>query len=83
MNFYNFLRNKSAETLTFLVLCYGLYAILCQLGMIWLHILFDADLPVRLLVHRYAPMLEYPLMSLLILCVGALLITITCRSEKR
>ncbi len=56
-------------------LCYGTYAILCQLCGIMLFFRINlARLPHALLSARCAKMLEYPLMSLTALLIGALLI---------
>ncbi len=58
----------------FLLLIYGLFAVLCQVAFlfVWVEsksILLTADI----LSHRYASFLEYPLMSILLLFGGALL----------
>ena len=57
------------------LLLYGLYAVLCQLAMIWLHTLAYAEcVSGALLAHRFVPMLEHSLMSLAILAIGIYLV---------
>ena len=59
----------------FMLLCHGLYAVLCQSALLFTFVSFFApSLPPDVLLHRYAPFLEYPLMSLLLVLGGALLI---------
>ena len=66
-----------------LLLFYGLFAILCQLSLIFLHTRIYAECVVgALLSIRFAPMLEYTMMSLVILFVGVYLIERT-HLEKR
>ena len=66
-------------------LCYGTYAVLCQLCGIFLFYNTNVSkLPHDLLAFRCAKMLEYPLMSLTALLIGALLIyCVTERQEKK
>lgn len=60
-----------------LLLCYGLYAVLCQLMGILFHTLSLLSLSTALAVHRAVPMLEHSMMSLVILFAGVLLLELT------
>ena len=57
------------------LLCYGLYAILCQLTLILLHTnVYAASIEGAHLATRFFPMAEHALMSLAILAIGVYLI---------
>ncbi len=69
---------------SFLLLAYGLFAVLCQLAMILLHTQIHSEAVLSpLLALRFAPMLEHSLMSLVILAVGTYLTERTCRELER
>ncbi len=53
-------------------LTYGLFAIICNLTSI-LFLAISDGAPPYILAHRFAPMIEYPIMTVAILVVGALL----------
>ena len=68
---------------SFLLLAYGLFAVLCQLAMILLHTQLRAESVLSpLLAHQFAPMLEHSLMSLVILVMGTYLIERTYRESR-
>lgn len=57
------------------LLFYGLFAVICQLSFLLFHVLAHSEcVEGPLLSLRFAPMLEYALMSLVILFVGVYLI---------
>ncbi len=58
-----------------LCLVFGLFAILCQLCFLYLWISIESPtVSADVLAHTFAPLLEYPLMSLTLLLGGTLLI---------
>lgn len=66
------------------LLCYGLYAVLCQLMLILLHVIVhNANVSGALLALRFAPMLEHSTMSLSILACGVYLIERTVLEGER
>ncbi len=59
----------------FLLLVYGLFAVFCQCVFLLLFYLCEApNISGEVLLHRYTPLLEYPLMSLSLLFGGGTLI---------
>ena len=67
---------------TYLLLHYGLFAVLSQLFFFLLYIDFQsALLPRALLSHFCAPWLEYPLCSLALLATGAYLLERVQKNE--
>ena len=67
------------------LLHYGLFAVLCQLALIFLHTNTYADgVEGAMLALRFSPMLEHSLMSLVILFLGVYLIErIHLEGEKK
>ena len=60
----------------FSLLKYGLFAVLCQLSILFIWIeSMSSSLSGDILYHRYASYLEYPLASILLLLGGSLFIT--------
>ncbi len=58
-----------------LLLVYGLFAVLCQCVFLLLFYICEApNISGEVLLHRYVPLLEYPLMSLALLFGGGSLI---------
>ena len=53
-------------------LIYGFFAVICNLTAILLMTQTDAS-PAYILAHRFAPLLEYPVMTVVILVAGAML----------
>ena len=63
------------SSLSYRLLCYGTYAVLCQLVLLTLWILStDPSVCPEVVAHRFVPLLEYPIMSIALLLSGALLI---------
>ncbi len=61
------------QKLTRRLMCFGTYSIICHLcGILLFFNIQSSYMPPALLIWRCAEMLEYSLMSLLILCVGGL-----------
>ena len=57
-------------------LVYGLFAVICNLvGILFLTKISSS--PAYILSHKFAPFLEYPLMTVVILVAGAMLFDIT------
>lgn len=68
---------------TVLCLTYGMYAVLCQLALIYLHAVhITPHVSADVLRHIFLPYLEYPLMSITVLFVGALLFEIAVNRES-
>ncbi len=66
-----------------LCLTYGLYAVLCQLSLIYLHAVHIKPIvSADVLRHVFLPYLEYPLMSITVLFIGALLFEIAVNRES-
>ncbi len=59
----------------FLLLSYGLFAVLCQsVFLLFLCLNEPSNISADVLMHRYLPLLEYPLTSLCLLLGGGILI---------
>ena len=66
-----------------LLLTYGFFSVLCQVVAILFSVLeFSAKISAQALCLRFAPHLEYPLMSLTLLLGGALLLELLHHKEK-
>ena len=64
--------------LSFLCLLFGTYAVLCQITMIFLYaITIPITVSTDVICHTVLPWLEYPLMSLFLILVGATLLNYT------
>ena len=69
-------------SLSYRLLVYGIYAVLCQTVALFLLILSaDSSISLSVIAHRYLPLFEYPLMSLALLLSGALLIDYTILTQ--
>ncbi len=65
------------------LLCLGLYAVICHLcGILLFYNFSDSTLPSELLTARCSQMLEYSLMSILILCVGGCALEVVNKAAK-
>lgn len=62
-------------------LIYGFFAVICNLSAILFLVKCD-DAPAYILAHRFAPFLEYPLMSIAILIAGAMIMDYFYYAEK-
>ena len=63
------------SSLSFRLLHYGSFAVLCQLvALSFLILTAEPSVTLPVLAHKFVPLLEYPLMSLSLLLSGALLI---------
>ncbi len=63
--------------LSFKMLIYGAFSVICHLVAILLHFLWYADsLPGTLLIRTSASMIEYSLISIIAILIGALLLEI-------
>ena len=62
-------------------LIYGFFAVICNLSAILFSVKCD-DAPAYILAHRFAPFLEYPIMSITILIAGAMIMDRFCYAEK-
>ena len=62
-------------------LTYGLFAVICNLTSILFLATVDGA-PPYILAHRFAPMLEYPIMTVVILIAGALLFDCVSTENK-
>ena len=60
---------------------YGLFAVICNLSAI-LFIVVNDGAPPYILAHKFAHMLEYPIMTVVILVVGALLFDCVSTENK-
>ncbi len=72
----------SLSTHSFKLMIYGAFSVVCHLVAVLFYFLWYADkLPGALLVREGASMLEYSLMSIVIILVGALLFEIAERQK--
>ena len=62
-------------------LIYGLFAVICNLVAI-LFLTRSTDSPAYILSHKFAPFLEYPIMTVVILVAGAMLFDITAAEQE-
>ena len=66
-----------------LVLIYGLYAVLCHSVAVIIVVTESTFCTSEAIAIKYAPMLEYSVMSLVLILAGALLIEITVRDIQK
>ena len=66
-----------------LVLIYGLYAVLCHSLAVFFITITSGLCTAEALTMKYAPMLEYSVMSLTLILAGSLLVEITVRDIKK
>ena len=59
-------------------LIYGFFAVICNLSALLFLVKCD-DAPAYILAHKFAPFLEYPLMTVAILVAGAMLFDVTAK----
>ena len=75
---------KQISSLTQRWLIYGFFAILCQLGSIFLFLVLQpSTVSDSVLRHLYAPWLEYPLVSLALTVGGAVLFTYLEQNDEK
>lgn len=72
----------SLSPLSFKMLIYGAFSVVCHLSAVTLYFFWYADsIPHALLVRTSASMLEHSLMSTVAILVGALLLEMLCRES--
>ena len=81
MNF-KYSRKMALSGLSVKILIYGIYSVLCHVVAILFDVLSSTSVSSNALALRYAPMLEYSVMSFTLVLIGVLLTEITLRDIR-